>query len=49
MLTLRSPYLTDGYTWLRGNLHCHTTLSDGTGRPVRLTPAGHAGVHADNM
>jgi hypothetical protein len=36
MLTLRSPYWTDGYAWLRGNLHCHTTLSDGTGRPEEM-------------
>lgn len=28
-LTLENPYLLDGFTWLRGNLHAHTTFSDG--------------------
>lgn len=30
---IQTPYLDDGFTWLRGNLHAHTTLSDG-----RLSP-----------
>ena len=29
-IKLLSPYLTEGYTWLKGNLHTHTTFSDGT-------------------
>jgi len=28
-LALRSPYHSTGFTWLRGNLHAHSTLSDG--------------------
>jgi hypothetical protein len=27
--TLASPYLRDGFRWMRGNLHAHTTASDG--------------------
>lgn len=30
---LISPYLTSGYEWLRGNLHTHTTRSDGSQDP----------------
>jgi hypothetical protein len=28
-VSLASPYLRDGFRWLRGNLHAHTTASDG--------------------
>jgi hypothetical protein len=28
-LQIQSPYLREGYLWLRGNLHTHTTRSDG--------------------
>ena len=32
-LLIRSPYIYEGFEWLRGNLHTHTTLSDGTEPP----------------
>lgn len=32
MTTIKSPYVTDG-VWLRGNLHAHSTLSDGVRTP----------------
>ncbi len=32
-LQLRSPYLNHDTDWLRGNLHAHTTLSDGEWQP----------------
>ncbi len=31
--TLVSPYLSSGFEWLRGNLHTHTTNSDGSRSP----------------
>jgi hypothetical protein len=34
VIRLQNPYQTGQYTWLKGNLHTHTTLSDG-----ELTPA----------
>lgn len=36
MWTLQSPYLDDGYTWLKGNLHTHTTMSDGEFTPQQV-------------
>ena len=32
-IVLRSPYLHGDYTWLKGNLHTHTTMSDGERPP----------------
>jgi hypothetical protein len=34
-----NPYLRDGFTWLRGNLHAHTTLSDGSLPPEEVIAA----------
>lgn len=39
---LVSPYLTSGFEWLRGNLHTHTTNSDGS-----LSPEDTARAYAD--
>jgi len=39
---LTSPYLTEGFHWVRGNLHTHTTNSDGL-----MTPEGTAQAYAD--
>jgi len=33
---LRNPYLSDGYSWLKGNLHTHTTFSDGVRPPEEV-------------
>ncbi len=33
MITLHNPYLAGGFEWLRGNLHTHTTVSDGEAKP----------------
>lgn len=33
---LRSPYLSGDFTWLKGNLHTHTTLSDGERPPAEV-------------
>ncbi|HSV74955.1 MAG TPA: CehA/McbA family metallohydrolase [Chthonomonadales bacterium] len=38
-LVLRSPYLASGFVWLRGNLHAHSTRSDGTLEPADLCAA----------
>ena len=35
-LHIENPYLSTGYTWLRGNLHAHTTLSDGASLPYEV-------------
>jgi len=35
VLTVDSPY-TEGETWLRGNLHAHSTVSDGDRAPERV-------------
>jgi hypothetical protein len=32
-MNLLNPYLCSGFTWLRGNLHTHTTISDGVSPP----------------
>lgn len=39
-LSFQSPYLAAGFTWRRGNLHTHTTQSDGT-----LSPADTAAAY----
>jgi hypothetical protein len=36
MIQLHSPYLTGDSTWLKGNLHTHTTLSDGRRTPPEV-------------
>lgn len=36
MITLQSPYLDNDFEWLKGNLHAHTTLSDGELPPQQL-------------
>lgn len=36
---LISPYLASGYEWLRGNLHTHTTNSDGSKSPDETVQA----------
>lgn len=41
-LTLKCPYLCDSFVWLKGNLHTHTTESDGT-----LTPDAIARAYAE--
>lgn len=41
-IKLVSPYLTSGFTWSRGNLHTHTTNSDGA-----LSPEETAAAYAD--
>lgn len=33
---LQSSYLTENFTWLRGNLHAHTTRSDGASPPEEV-------------
>lgn len=33
---LESPYLSRNFSWLRGNLHAHTTLSDGASPPEEV-------------
>lgn len=38
-MLLHNPYLSDGFTWLRGNLHAHTTLSDGQLPPEQVIAA----------
>lgn len=38
----QSPYLRNGYEWLRGNLHAHTTNSDG-----ELSPSALASAYAE--
>ena len=38
-MTIQNPYLRDGFTWLRGNLHAHTTLSDGASPPEEMIAA----------
>ncbi len=42
-MSLQNPYLSsdgsDGFTWLRGNLHAHTTLSDGQLPPEAVIAA----------
>jgi hypothetical protein len=35
-MPIQNPYLRDGFTWLRGNLHAHTTLTDGTLPPEEV-------------
>jgi hypothetical protein len=35
-IELVSPYFDTGYTWLKGNLHTHTTMSDGTRPPEEV-------------
>ena len=35
-LHLISPYLTGQYEWLKGNLHTHTTMSDGELAPAKV-------------
>ncbi len=32
-MQLQNPYLSQDFTWLRGNLHTHTTFSDGVSPP----------------
>jgi histidinol phosphatase-like PHP family hydrolase len=38
-MPLQSPYLNQGFAWLRGNLHAHTTLSDGESSPETVIAA----------
>ena len=38
-MSLQNPYLSNGFTWLRGNLHAHTTLSDGQLPPEAVIAA----------
>lgn len=38
-MKLNSPYLSGGFTWLRGNLHAHTTLTDGELSPEEVIDA----------
>lgn len=38
-MTLQNPYLSDNFTWLRGNLHAHTTVSDGESPPEEVIAA----------
>lgn len=35
-ITILNPYLANGFTWLRGNLHTHTTVSDGDFEPAAI-------------
>lgn len=39
MLRIRNPYRTEGFQWLRGNLHTHTTCSDGHATPEETAKA----------
>ena len=36
MIKLHNPYLAGGFEWLRGNLHTHTTISDGELAPEQV-------------
>ncbi len=38
-ISLDCPYLTEGYTWVRGNLHAHSTGSDGQLSPEQTAEA----------
>ncbi len=38
-IVLKSPYLNDCLRWLRGNLHTHTTISDGSRPPEQVIAA----------
>lgn len=38
-INLLNPYLSSGYTWLKGNLHTHTTFSDGVCTPQEIIAA----------
>src|SRR5215469_6658312 len=38
-IPITSPYLSSGFTWLRGNLHAHSTFSDGALPPEAVIAA----------
>ncbi|MCS6859863.1 MAG: CehA/McbA family metallohydrolase [Abditibacteriales bacterium] len=38
-MTLLNPYLSRNFLWLRGNLHTHTTVSDGVASPEEVIAA----------
>ncbi len=38
-MTLLNPYLSRDFVWLRGNLHTHTTVSDGVSSPEEVIAA----------
>jgi histidinol phosphatase-like PHP family hydrolase len=38
-MQLQNPYLSRDFTWLRGNLHTHTTFSDGMSPPEEVIAA----------
>jgi len=38
-MTLLNPYLSRDFVWLRGNLHTHTTVSDGVSSPEQVIAA----------